>query len=158
MQVSKLFFCAVLSIAVIKTNAQRISFELLKGSWQTSKESRDIKIFGNYKLSFNGYNARCYLKSLWNFDSDSTGTISIPASEFCNQAVTMPFKYQLLEAAGYGGPVYKLPVLFENGFSDVLYIHWDGKEKLLIGYNQVLEGSMASDNRVSINYTLKKKK
>jgi hypothetical protein len=149
-------FACILLICSTTLPAQRMTSEMLKGDWEV-KESRDIKIFGNYKLSFNKVDAHCYLKSIWTFETDSTGTIQVPVSKICPEAITLKFSYQLYEAPGYGGPMYKLGVTFDNGFKDMLYIGWDGKNKLRIAYNQVLAESSATDNRVSIGFSMKKK-
>ena len=138
-------------------HAQRISFDMLKGSWDVTG-SRDLKIFGDKKLEFNSVNSHCYLKSTWTFDSDSTGYITIKKSDKCPEAQTAKFTYQLFESPGYGGPMYKMDVRFDNGVSDKLsLVTEDGQKKLKIGYNQAIVPSMATDNRVWIYFSMKKK-
>ena len=130
---------------------------MLKGSWDV-KDSRDLKIFKENKLHFNGVDAHCYLKSSWTFDSDSTGYIVIKSTDKCPDTQPAKFKYQMLESPGYGVPNYYINVVFENGYKDKLsLISEDGDKKLKIGYNQALVESMATDNRVWIYFSLRKK-
>lgn len=140
-----------------RLHAQQISFEMLKGNWDVTG-SRDLKIFSNNKLQFNSVDAHCYLKSTWTFDSDSTGFIAVNSSEKCPAPQTAKFRFTLFETAGYGGPMYKMDVQFNNGSSYKLALQTDdGKKKLKIGYNQALVESMATDNRVWIYFSMKKK-
>ena len=137
--------------------AQRITFDMLKGNWDVNG-SRDLKIFGDRKLQFNSVNSHCYLKSTWTFDSDSTGYITIKKSDKCPEPQQSKFKFRLFESPGYGGPMYKMDVQFDNGTTDKLsLIPEDGQKKLKIGYNQAIVESTATDNRVWIYFSMKKK-
>lgn len=138
-------------------HAQLINFEMLKGNWEVNG-SRDLKIFGDKKLAFNSVNSHCYLKSTWTFDSDSTGFIAVKSSDKCPTPQTAKFKFKLFESPGYGGPMYKMEVQFDNGTSDKLsLVPEDDGKKLKIGYNQAIVESMATDNRVWIYFSMKKK-
>ena len=115
---------------------KKITYEILRGSW-IAKDSRHLKIFKSDHLQFNSLDAACYLKSVWSFETDSTGNIAVPASKICPELRQMKFNYQLLESQTGYGPSYKLSVRFENGLSDDLYIgEWDGKNKIKMGYKQ----------------------
>lgn len=128
---------------------KKIGYDLLKGSW-VAKESRDLKIFKEDHLNFNGLDAACYLKSVWTFESDSTGNIVVPESKTCPQSTTFRFKYSLLESQTGFGPSYKLDVTFDNGTHELLYLgDWDGKSKIKMGYTQ-------KSINVSIIYIFKK--
>lgn len=155
--VKLLLLPAFLFLFTATSFAQKISFAMLKGTWEV-KDSRDLRIFKENKLHFNSVDAHCYLKSSWTFDSDSTGYITIKKSDPCPEPQTAKFKFQLFESPGYGGPMYKMGVTFENGYTDKLsLITEDGEKKLKIGYNQALVESTATDNRVWIYFSLKKK-
>lgn len=155
---SNLCLCmAIVLFLCSNVHAQRISFEMLKGNWEVTG-SRDLKIFSGNKLHFNSVNAHCYLKSTWTFDSDSTGFITVKSSDKCPAPQTAKFKFKLFESPGYGGPQYKMDVQFDNGTSDKLALQTDdGEKKLKIGYYQTLVESMATENRVWIYFSLKKK-
>lgn len=137
--------------------AQKIDLNLLKGEWVADNSSRDVKIYEDDKLNFNGIDGHCLLKSTWVFLSDSTGTITPPISQWCPEKITLPFTYKLLEAPGYAGPVYKLRVTFENNFQDDLPINWDGKKTLKIWYNETIDKSSSTYNKVTIGFAFKKK-
>ena len=151
------FLLAFMALLGGRLQAQKITFDMLKGDWEVTG-SRDLKIFGENKLQFNSVNSHCYLKSTWTFDSDSTGFITVKSSDKCPQPQTAPFKFQLFESPGYGGPMYKMDVHFSNGTSDKLALATeDGQKKLKIGYNQAIVESTATDNRVWIYFSMKKK-
>jgi hypothetical protein len=138
-------------------NAQTITFDMLKGNWVVNG-SRDLKIFSANKLRFNNIDSHCYLRSVWTFDSDTTGSITIKSSDRCPDPQTSKFTYQLFECAGYGAPIYKMDVHFENGTVEKLALSAKGgQKKLEIGYNQAIVESMATDDRVWIYFSMKKK-
>ena len=129
---------------------EQISFEMLEGNGDVTG-NRDLKIFCNNKLQFNPEDAHCYLKSIWTFDSDSVGFISLNSSEKSTAPPTARFRFTLFGTPGYSGPMYKMNVEFNNGSSHKLALQTDdGKKKLKIGYYQALVASMATDNRVWI--------
>lgn len=156
----RIILLLIVAVALLPNNskAQRLSYDILKGAWQADKSSRDVKIFESDKLNFNGIDGHCFLRSTWAFNTDTSGVINVPASDWCKEPLTLPFKYALQEAAGYGGPVYKLKIEFENGFKDLIYIGWDKSGKLRIAYNEVIESSMSDYNKVTIGFTFKKTK
>lgn len=152
-----LYLCVCVLFLSLHSSAQKITFDMLKGDWEVNG-SRDLKIFSEHKLQFNSLDARCYLKSTWTFDSDSTGFITVKPSDKCATTPPAKFSYQLFESPGYGGPVYKMDVRFENGTTDKLALQTeDGVKKLKMGYNQALVESSATDNRVWIYFSFKKK-
>lgn len=153
----KLSFFFFLSSVALNVSAQKIDFELLKGEWLADNSSRDVKIYEDDKLNFNGVDGHCFLKSQWVFLTDSTGVIYTPVSNWCPEKLTLPFTYKLLQSPGYGGPMYKLRVLFENNFQDDLPISWDGKKTLKIWYNETIEKSSSDHNKVTIGFSFKKK-
>lgn len=129
---------------------KKITYEILRGSW-LAKDSRDLKIFKSDNLVFNSIDANCYLKSVWTFDTDTTGYIDIPSSKTCPEPRKLKFTYQLFESQTGFGPSYKMGVVFDNGFTDNLYVgDWDGKSKIKMGYNQ-------TNIKVNIVYNFKKK-
>ena len=155
---SKLLILALACLSTFSSYSQKafgydipkkIGYDLLKGSW-VAKESRDLKIFKEDHLNFKCLDAACYLKSVWTFETDSTGNIVVPESKICPQSTTFKFKYSLLESQTGYGPSYKLDVTFDNGVRELLYLGgWDGKKKIVMGY-------MQKSINVSINYTFKK--
>ena len=155
----KIILLLIISVTLLPTlsKAQRLSYEILRGEWQADKTSRDVKIFESDKLNFNGIDGHCFLRSVWAFQTDTSGVIHVPASDWCKEPLDLPFKYALQEAAGYGGPVYKLKIEFQNGFKDLIYIGRDKNGKLRIAYNEVIESSMSDYNKVTIGFTFKKK-
>lgn len=141
----------------LHASAQKIDLNLLKGEWVADNTSRDIKIYEDDKLNFNGIDGHCFLRSTWAFLTDSTGTITTPLSQWCPEKLTLPFTYRLLEAPGYAGPMYKLRIKFENEFQDDLPINWDGKKTLKIWYNETIDKSSSTYNKVTIGFSFKKK-
>lgn len=134
---------------------KKIEFQTLKGSWK-AKGSGDIKTFDDKKLSFLGIDAHCYLKTVWSFDSDSTGTIQFEKSAICADTI-IHFAFQLMESPGYGGPLYKMIAHFGNNITETIKMSSpDGEKNLVVAYNQPFLVAGSIDRSVWIDYTLKK--
>jgi hypothetical protein len=141
--------------------SQTNAYDVVRGSWEVSG-SRDVKTFGDDGIEFKKLEAKCYLKSTWTFATDSTGYITVKKSSKCGDPAQMNFSYKLFESPGYGGPIYKMDIRFEDGTPEKLsLIPEKGNKEMKIGYHDPLRRNRAvngTNEGVWIYFSTKKNK